>query len=212
MMPASELIEQAAKEAAEDANPENDFFFEPINAREAKQLYTKLQQIFQDIAKEWSEYKEGLEERESIQRFEGAFISKTPSIIAQINKLSEKSESFVRNWIQGTLFKIIDELFIMLSKVYHLAYSGNMPAARIRNWLQEIIFGRINDLCSQLQWFSIDMLLPLQSEFDPREHIMCDKKDAGKEFRNFVVGIEQAGFFTYDGSTRVRKARVHVGS
>ena len=88
---------------------------------------------------------------------------------------------------------------------------GSNPL-QFRNWLQEIIFGRINDLCTQLQWVSIDMLLPLQSEFDPREHIMCDKQDAGKEFRNFVVGIEQAGFFTYDGSSRVRKARVHVGS
>jgi len=212
MMPASELLEQAKKEAEEDDKQNSDFFFEPLNAREAKQLYTKLQQVFQDTAKEWAEYKEGLEERASIQRFEENLINKTNSIIAQINKLEEKSESFIRNWIQGTLFKLIDELFIMLSKVYRLAYSGNMPAARIRNWLQEILFGRMNDLCVQLQWLSIDMLLPLQSEFDPREHIMCGKQDAGKEFRNFVVGIEQAGFFTYDGSTRVRKARVHVGS
>jgi hypothetical protein len=133
-------------------------------------------------------------------------------MIAQIQKLPEKNKSFLNNWIQGTLFKFIDEFFILFSKSYSSAYAGDMASARVRNWLQEILFGRFNDIFVQLQWFSIDMLLPLQSEFDPREHVMTTKQDAGREFRNYVVGIEKAGIFTYDGDTRVRKAHVIMGS
>ena len=211
MMPAADLLEQAEREAQEDAELEK-FEFTPIQQHQALQLYTKFEQVLLDVVKEWKEYKEDYDNKEVVQRFDYAVIKKIDNMNAQIKKLSEKNESFVRNWIQGTLFKFIDEFFIMFSKVYASAYSGNMAAARVRNWLQEILFGRLNDLFMQLQWFSIDMLLPLQSEFDPREHTMSRKQDAGPEFRNYVVGIEKAGIFSPDGSTRVRKALVIMGS
>jgi hypothetical protein len=212
MMPASDLLEQAEREAEEDALVESSFSFDPVNEHQAEQLYAKLNQVFNDIGKEWKDYSEDYDNREACQRFDFAVIRKLESMAAQIDKLTKKSESFIRNWIQGTLFKFIDEFFILFSKVYASAYSGNMAAARVRNWLQEVLFGRLNDLFIQLQWFSIDMLLPLQCEFDPREHVMSTKQDAGREFRNYVVGIEQAGIFTHDGATRVRKARVIMGS
>jgi hypothetical protein len=212
MMPAADLLAQAEREAEEDVHSENSFSFDPVNTHQAQQFYTELNQVFQDIGKEWKDYSEDYDNKDANQRFDFAVIRKLESMIAQIEKLSEKSESFIRNWIQGTLFKFLDEFFILFSKVYASAYSGNMAAARVRNWLQEVLFGRLNDLFIQLQWFSIDMLLPLQCEFDPREHVMSTKQDAGREFRNYVVGIEQAGIFTYDGSTRVRKARVIMGS
>lgn len=211
MMPAADLLEQAAREAQEDAELEK-FDFTPVQQHQAQQLYTKLEQTLLDVAKEWKDYKGEYDNKDAVQRFDYAVIKKIDNINGQIKKLSEKNESFVRNWIQGTLFKFVDEFFIMFSKVYASAYSGNMAAARVRNWLQEILFGRLNDLFIQLQWFSIDMLLPLQSEFDPREHIMSKKQDAGSEFRNYVVGIEKAGIFSPDGSTRVRKALVVMGS
>ena len=211
MMPASELLEQAEREAQEDAELEK-FEFTPVQTQQAHQLYARLEQVFLDVMKEWKEYSEDYDNQEATQRFTYAVIKKIDSVNAQIKKLPEKNESFIRNWIQGTLFKLVDEFFIMFSKVYASAYSGNMAAARVRNWLQEILFGRLNDLFIQLQWFSIDMLLPLQSEFDPREHIMSKKQDAGPEFRNYVVGIERAGIYTFDGSTRVRKPIVIMGS
>ena len=211
MMPASELLEQAEREAQEDAELEK-YEFNPLPKQQAQQLYTKLEQVFLDVMKEWKEYSEDYDNQEATQRFTYAVIKKLDSINAQIKKLHEKNDSFIRNWIQGTVFKIVDEFFMMFSKVYASAYSGNMAAARVRNWLQEILFGRLNDLFVQLQWFSIDMLLPLQSEFDPREHIMSTKQDAGTEFRNYVVGIERAGIYSFDGSTRVRKPVVIMGS
>ena len=211
MMPASELLEQAEREAQEDAELEK-FEFSPVQQQQAQQLYVKLEQVFADVMKEWKEYSDDYDNQEAVQRFTYAVIKKLDGVNAQIKKLAEKNDSFIRNWIQGTLFKLVDEFFIMFSKVYASAYSGNMAAARVRNWLQEILFGRLNDLFIQLQWFSIDMLLPLQSEFDPREHIMSTKQDAGPEFRNYVVGIERAGIYTFDGSARVRKPIVIMGS
>lgn len=212
MMPAADLLAQAALEEEEDAKALGSFTFDPMEGFQAQQLYAKLEQVLNDIVKEWKDYKDDYEDRDAVQRFEYAVIKKIDGMIAQIQKLPEKNKSFLNNWIQGTLFKFIDEFFILFSKSYSSAYAGDMASARVRNWLQEILFGRFNDIFVQLQWFSIDMLLPLQSEFDPREHVMTTKQNAGREFRNYVVGIEKAGIFSYDGETRVRKAHVIMGS
>ena len=210
MMPASQLLEEARLAQEEDeAEP---YEFQSVEPREASRLYSTLEKYCKDIVKEWQDHKHEYNNKEVSLRFENAVISKLNSIAAQAIMLPQKSDSFIRNWIQQNIFRIVDEFFSFFSKVFASAYSGDMSAARIRNWIQELLFGRLNDLFKQLQWFSIEMLLPLQSEFNHQEQIMLNKQNSGAEFRNYIISIENAGLFSADESKRIRKARVIVGS
>ena len=183
-----------------------------IEPREASRLYSTLEKYCKEIVKEWQDHKHEYNNKEVSLRFENAVVNKLNSIAAQALMLTQKSDSFIRNWIQQNIFRIVDKFFSFFSKVFASAYSGDMSAARIRNWIQELLFGRLNDLFKQLQWFSIEMLLPLQSEFNHQEQIMLNKQNSGAEFRNYIISIENAGLFSADESKRIRKARVIVGS
>ena len=212
MMPASELLEQARLEEEEDARAQDPYTFESIAPRDATKLYDELEQVFKDIVKEWDEQKSECDQKEACLAFEGTVVNKLNSIAAQAVKLPQKSESFIRNWIQQNIFRIVDGFFSFFSKIFASAYSGDMNAARVRNWIQEILFGRLQDIFTRLQWFSIEMILPLQSEFDHTGHTMITKQSAGPEFRNYIISIENAGLYSADESTRIRKAKVIVGS
>ena len=209
IMPASELLEAAKQELGNTLSDEPPLSLSLIQNEE---LFLELAEIFNKIAEEWPEQKENYEDQHALQRFEIAVIDTIDDTKNSIINLPQNDEKNLNSWIQNHLFPILDELSLLYSLVYDAAYSGDMKAARLRNWLQELLFNTLNENFIKLEWFMLDMIIPFQSEFDSREHFLLDKRDRGPEFRNCVITINHVGLFNAEGSERIRQARVVIGS
>ncbi|MEC7987134.1 MAG: hypothetical protein VX278_18340 [Myxococcota bacterium] len=209
IMPASELLE-AAKRELDDPMLANETISVPLIRNE--EHFLELAEVFLKVNEEWEEQKDNYTDKHALQRFEIAVIDTTDEIRNRILNLPTEDETQLNEWIQGKLLPILDEISLLYSLVYDAAYSGDMKAARIRNWLQELLFSTLNDCFIKMQWFMLDMIIPFQSEFDSREHFLLDRRDRGPEFRNCVITINHVGLFNAEGSERIRQARVVIGA
>lgn len=138
----------------------------------------------------------------------------TSGLKARLERLTNMrrapSSNFRQDWVEPDLLPILDGLSNLYARALTEQRNGNAAAGQVAVQLHDALYLKLGQSCQDAGWFSIQMIIPFETDFDPIRHTAIGSADAsGASSR--VVDIRQAGRLDAVSGTVLAPAHVVVG-
>lgn len=117
---------------------------------------------------------------------------------------------FHHDWVEPDLLPILDGLSNLYARAVAEVRTGNPGAEPAAARLHDVIYRQLGHRCQEAGWFSIQVIVPFETDFDPIRHTAIGSSDASGA-PNKVVDIRQAGRLDAVSGTVIAPAHVVVG-
>ena len=176
----------------------------------AQAPYRRLSEALKKLKADFEAYKSELGSSELVDRFEAEGIAQVNDLQSEIFAYESWSEERQQNWKESQFLFVLDKLSQFYSYVCKLSFEGDSAAGRIRNELQTLLYGDLNQVCIDLDWFQIEPLVPYRSFFSAEQQTI-DSQPVSEDLKNIILSVEHVGLFDAKGSQQLRIAQVVVG-
>ncbi len=120
------------------------------------------------------------------------------------------ASNFRHDWVEPDLLPILDGLSNLYARALTEQRNGNAAAGAVAARLHEVLYLQLGPVCQDAGWFSIQTIIPFETNFDPIRHTAIGSAEAaGASDR--VVDIRQAGRLDAVSGTVIAPAHVVVG-
>ncbi|MEC7985278.1 MAG: hypothetical protein VX278_08945 [Myxococcota bacterium] len=174
------------------------------------QPYHRLNEIFQGLKSNFEQYKSQLGQEDAMERFEAEGIALLDDFQTEIFDYENWSLEKQQNWKESQFLFLLDKISQFYSYVCKRSFEGEDQAGAIRNELQSLLYGDLNQSCIELDWFQIEPLVPYRSYFSAEQQTI-DSENVSAELKNIILSVEHVGLLDAKGDKQVRVAQVIVG-
>ena len=120
------------------------------------------------------------------------------------------ASTFRGDWVEPDLLPILDGLSNLYARALAEQRDGNPAAGGVATRLYDVLYFQLGQVCQDAGWFTIQTIIPFETEFDPIRHTAIGSIDADGA-SNRVVDIRQAGRLDAVSGTVIAAAHVVVG-
>lgn len=117
---------------------------------------------------------------------------------------------FHSDWVEPDLIPILDGLSSLYCRALAESRGGNPAAALLADQLHEVLYQRVGSGCEEAGWFTLQVIVPFDTDFDPIRHTAIGTAEAGDASQK-VVDIKQAGRLDVATGAVIAAAHVVVG-
>ena len=167
----------------------------------------------QEIQTKWPQLNALCSDQTSKATLEEKVIQRIDTTIQLIKDKLPTKEEEKWSWFETNIFPLLDNLANFYSKCCELYQQGDIKVKQLMEWLKETLYQSLSKACQQAAWFSLEEIVPFQTDFNQEVHRTKDLKDFGSSFANKIIAIESVGLYSADPQqkTHKRTASVDVG-